>query len=148
MEGEMRRRDTRCKQWKRVHDVPLSPLIVSRLCLSFIISLFIFRSAFLFPFLLFSLSLVNIYMCIRLYILVFLSIFLFPFLTLCPFLRCFSLSLRASFCLCLSFYRTRQRNTAEVAAAAAAAAATAARYVSEREREKERERDGKRAREL
>lgn len=63
----MRRRDTRCKQWKRVHDVPLSSLAVSRLRFSFIISLFIFCSALLFPFLLFSLSLVNIYMCIRIY---------------------------------------------------------------------------------
>lgn len=89
----MRRRDTRCKQWKRVHDVPLSSLVVCHLCLPFIISLFIFCSALLFLFLLFSLSLVNIYTCIRSHIL---SLSLSHLLPLTPlffsFASCFVLS--------------------------------------------------------
>lgn len=134
-EEEVRRRDTRCKQWKRVHDVPLSSLVGSRLRFSFIISLFIFCSALLFPFLLISLSLVNIYMCIRSHIHSFLSISLSHPLPLTPLFFSFSSYLVLS----LSLFPSHTSEKYSRGSRAAAAAAAAARYVRAREKEKERE---------
>lgn len=121
----MRRRDTRCKQWKRVHDVPLSSPVIFRLCLFHYLSLHLPLGTSLSFSSLFSVTRQHIYVHTLAYTLV-------SSLSLSHPLSLTSLFFSFSSCCVLSLFlfRTRQRNTAEVAAAAAAAAA---RYMSESE---------------